>query len=299
MRENRPQSTRAIYNSCLFNIGIFRSHPDDYNFHGPHINGGYLLVFPRTSVLITHAGQEAVVADPTTVMFYNNGQIYERDKLAEQGDACEWFAFAPRLIRDAIRAFDPSVDDRPCQPFQFTHGSSDTHSYLWQRLIVEHILENKAPDRLLVEETALFTLKQVIENNYRRRGMLPLKSSASIEKDVAEDVRKLLSTRYYQDLSLEQISKDLTYSPFHLCRVFRKHTGHSIHQYLKQIRLRTSLEYVTQPNADLTRVAMQLGFSSHSHFTAAFRKTFGAPPSALRNTSKRQVAEWLSKISIA
>lgn len=299
MRRYRRQNTRPIYKSSLFNIGLFRSHPDDCNFHGPHINGGYLMVFPRTSVLITHTGQEAVVADPATVMFYNHGQVYERDKLAEQGDACEWFGFCPGLIRDAIRAFDPYVDDRPCQPFQFTHGPSDTHSYLWQRLIVEHILENDEPDRLLVEETTLLTLKHVIENNYRQRGLPPRKSSTSIERDVAHDLRKLLSTHFQQDLSLDQISKDLTYSPFHLCRVFRKYTGHTIHQYLKQIRLRTSLEYVTQANTDLTHIAMQLGFSSHSHFTESFRKTFGRPPSALRNPSKRQVSELISKISIA
>ncbi|MDQ2693192.1 MAG: hypothetical protein M3Y68_14230 [Chloroflexota bacterium] len=42
-----------------------------------------------------------------------------------------------------------------------------------------------------------------------------------------------------------------------------------------------------------------MGFASHSHFTAAFRKTFGTPPSTLRRASRQTVRELLSKISIA
>jgi AraC family transcriptional regulator len=37
---------------------------------------------------------------------------------------------------------------------------------------------------------------------------------------------------------------------------------------------------------ELTAVAFDLGFSSHSHFTASFRRTFGAAPSALRKSKK-------------
>ena len=33
---------------------------------------------------------------------------------------------------------------------------------------------------------------------------------------------------------------------------------------------------------DLSRLALDLGYSSHSHFTAAFRRSFDVPPSAAR-----------------
>jgi AraC-like DNA-binding protein len=32
----------------------------------------------------------------------------------------------------------------------------------------------------------------------------------------------------------------------------------------------------------LTRLALDLGYSSHSHFTASFRRAFGLTPSAAR-----------------
>jgi AraC family transcriptional regulator len=292
-------ASRVIYEGTLFRIGQFRRGPKHPNFGGPHTNGGSLMVFPRTSVLIQHAGKPQIVADPNTVVFYNHGQEYIRSQLSDKGDLCDWFGFSYETIADAIRPFDPYVDDRLTQPFSFMHGPSDSTSYLTQRLVVDHILSNTKMDRLFIEEAVLTALKRVIENKYRANGMLPQKNKNKHEQDVVNTIQKMLGTSFEQELSLEQIAKAVNFSPFHLCRIFRKHTGQSIHQYLKQIRLRTSLEYATQVNADLTSLAVQIGFSSHSHFTESFRKSFGAPPSMLRNTSRQYIHQLLSKNSIA
>lgn len=298
MREDQDAS-RIIYHGAIISIGQFRRGPKHWNFGGPHQIDGTLIVFPRTGVTITHAGKDPVVADPNTVMFYNDRQIYSRDKLSDRGDLCEWFRFDPRLVTDAIRSFDAQVDDRPSEPFQFSHGPSDTTSYLLQRLVVDHILGDQQPDHLFIEETVMRILGRVIENTYRPRGILPVQARVSAEREVVEAIQQILAVRFEQNPSLEQIAAELHYSPFHLCRIFRKHTGQSIRRYLNQLRLRASLEDVTQANADLTSLAFKLGFASHSHFTEAFRKTFGTPPSTLRNRSLRTMRQLFSKISIA
>lgn len=298
MREDQDTS-RRIYDGTFFRIGQFRRGPKHPNFSGPHQIGGTLIVFPRTSVVITHAGKNPVVADPNTVMFYNDRQVYSRGKLSDQGDLCEWFAFDPKLAADAIRSFDTRVDDHPLEPFPFTHGPSDTTSYLLQRLVVDHILRDEQLDTLFIAESVMCILNRVVENNYRQRGISPRKDGVSQELEVVDAIQKLLAIWFEQNPSLEQIAAQLNYSPFHLCRLFRKHTGQSIRQYLNQLRLRTALEYITQANTDLTSLALRLGYASHSHFTEAFRKSFGMPPSALRKTSPPFMRHLLSKISIA
>jgi AraC-like DNA-binding protein len=279
-------------------IGQFRRGPRHPYFGGPHQIRGTLMVFPRTSVTITHAGREPVIADPNTVMFYNDEQVYWRGKLSEKGDLCEWFNYDPVLVADAVRAFDPSVDDRPAKPFSSSHGPGDTTSYLLQRLIVNQILTH-SQDRLLIEELSLMILKRIIENDYRQRGILPLAATSSTEGEIVEAILKYAATHFESNPSLEQIAAEVNYSPFHLCRIFRKHTGQSIHRYLNHLRLRASLEQVTQAGTDLSSLALKLGFANHSHFTEAFRKTFGVPPSEVRNTSSRHIRQLLSKISIA
>jgi AraC-like DNA-binding protein len=71
-------------------------------------------------------------------------------------------------------------------------------------------------------------------------------------------------------------------SPFHLARVFRRDAGQTIHAYVHQLRLRTALARVMD-REDLSRVAADLGYASHSHFTALFRRAFGVPPTAARD----------------
>ena len=292
-------ASQVIYNGTLFRIGQFRRGPQHPDFAGPHWIGGTLMVFPRTSVTITLVGCAPVLADPNTVMFYNDGQIYSRGKLSEQGDLCEWFGFDHQLVADAIRPFHAKVDDHLEKPFQFSHGPSDPTSYFMQRWVVDHIHNAQQPDHLFIEETIMSVLKRVASQSYHQRGITPQKVNAVHEREIVEAIQKILALHFNQNLSLERIAAHLNYSPFHLSRLFQKHTGQSIHQHLKHLRLRISLEYVTQANMDLTELALQLGFSSHSHFTETFRKTFGTPPSALRNTSRQQLHEIKSKISIA
>jgi AraC-like DNA-binding protein len=59
-----------------------------------------------------------------------------------------------------------------------------------------------------------------------------------------------------------------------------------VHRWLLRLRLHASLERVAEPGSDLTTVALDFGFASHSHFTAAFRRTFGLTPSALRGRAR-------------
>ena len=110
-------------------------------------------------------------------------------------------------------------------------------------------------------------------------------SHRRIDKDgmaIADEIRRLISARCEQSWSLRRVEARLGISAFRLCRVFRQATGSSIHAYLTSVRLRASLERLEARADDLTTVAMDLGFSSHSHFTLAFRRAFGAPPSAWR-----------------
>jgi len=57
-----------------------------------------------------------------------------------------------------------------------------------------------------------------------------------------------------------------------------------LHAYRNQLRLRAALESLAERHADLTGIALDLGFSSHSHFTETFRRTFGRTPSSVRRS---------------
>ena len=100
----------------------------------------------------------------------------------------------------------------------------------------------------------------------------------------AEAFEVLIARRFKDNLTLSDIAREVQSSVFHLARTFKARTGFSLHTYRNQLRLRSALEQLREPGTDLTGIALDLGFSSHSHFTECFRRNFGMTPSAVRET---------------
>lgn len=81
--------------------------------------------------------------------------------------------------------------------------------------------------------------------------------------------------------SLTGIAAQLRVSPAYLTDLFRRHEGVSIARYQRRLRLSRAL--VELPHtADIAALALDLGFSSHAHFSTAFRATYGETPSTYR-----------------
>lgn len=288
---DRPPFDTMLYRSSLLKVASFRAEPDQPSFNDSGPAENHIFVFPRTSCIIQHEGKAPFLASPGCVTFYNQGQVYTRRAVSGQGDHCEWFALEPGIIREVVRSFDPRVADRPDRPFLFDHGPSDPKSYLLQWLTVRHLEGEGRPDPLFVEETALCILARVVTNAAEAHGMSaarPSPEAGSRHRDLTEAAKAALHRGFREALSLEDVARESGTSVFHLSRVFRRQTGVTLHAYQAHLRLTAALEAVAVPEADLTDVALDLGYSSHSHFTAAFRKAFGVTPSAVRQASSRR-----------
>lgn len=86
-------------------------------------------------------------------------------------------------------------------------------------------------------------------------------------------------------LSLSEIASDLGVTPIHLTQAFKRSEGMPLYRYQTHLRLGRALERLPE-RQDITDLAFELGFSSHSHFTAAFRSELGTTPSQYRSYAK-------------
>lgn len=285
-RTTRPESVdEVVYETDLVTIGAFRAGIDDPLFRDSGPTERAIFVFPRTSVVIRHCDKAPFATDACTVTYYNRGQRYTREPIDPRGDRCEWFAVRPDVLLDVLATYEPDVAERPGKPFSMLCGPSDAESYAAQRTVVRHVQGSDAPDALAVEESVVAILDHLLTLAHGR----PNPADAG---RLTPAVKRYLADHFTASDSLEEIAEAAECSVFHLCRVFRDETGTTIHRYRHQLRLRRSLELVAEPESDLTDVALRLGFSSHSHFTAAFRKAFGTTPSEFRRApSSRRVRE--------
>ena len=97
--------------------------------------------------------------------------------------------------------------------------------------------------------------------------------------------KEFLEAEFANRIRLSQVARAVGASPAYLTDVFRRVEGVSLHRYVVQLRLARAL--VELPHADdLTALALEVGFSSHSHFSAAFRRAFECTPSEFRQATR-------------
>ena len=275
---------RTLVQTQSVQVGAFRCDPDHPCFHDSGPATSFCFVFPRTAVEIQHEHERAFVANPNVVTFYNQGQAYLRNAIGNEGDRCDWFGVSADIVRDAIRSYDPTVDNRPERPFRFTRGFAQGPIYLAQRRVFNRAAGGLRKEPLEIEEAVVFLLDQVVAAVY---GSRRISRASRYAREIVHSVEKILSERWQEGLTLDAIASEVGLSVYHLCRVFRDTTGISQHQYRLSLRARRSLETVEGSGAGLIQIALENGFCTHSHFSASFLKEFGMTPSAVRARSSR------------
>ena len=96
-----------------------------------------------------------------------------------------------------------------------------------------------------------------------------------------ERTKQLLHARAGEQLHLDEIAAEVGFNPVYLTQEFTRCEGVPLYRYQLQLRLTRALLEL-RGCEDITGLALDLGFSSHSHFTSAFRKAFGTTPSLYR-----------------
>jgi len=77
-------------------------------------------------------------------------------------------------------------------------------------------------------------------------------------------------------------------SPSHFAKKFRQSTGLSLNRFVNRRRIIRSLEAL-KADTSLASIAIDLGFSSQSHFTRLFSSLTGTTPATYRKSVKRTV----------
>jgi len=224
------------------------------------------VILPLRGCFEVHrGGRSSTVADAASVVVFRAGQEYRVGHPTALGDDCFVLALPPDVAEDAIGAAEGGLVAPEV------------------RLRVHRLraaLRRGAMDPLEAEEAALELLRTIGRDSFR--DVAADRVSAAARAD-AERVRALLASRPGARWRLDAIARDVYLSPAHLARRFRAATGESISRYLLRLRLGLALDRLAAGDRDLAGLADELGFATHSHFTARFRSTFGVTPSAFRH----------------
>jgi AraC-like DNA-binding protein len=99
-----------------------------------------------------------------------------------------------------------------------------------------------------------------------------------LARERVERVVTLLREHPAEPPSLDEIGREVGCSPFHLSRTFSREMGMTIPQYLRKTRMERAAELLRSGKYNVTEAALEVGYSSLSHFSQAFCQTMGCCP---------------------
>ncbi len=225
-----------------------------------------------------HLGSEEAVAEANQVVFFNEGEAYRVSHPVAGGDANLSIDVDDEVLRElAPRAL---LQERAKPAFRRQRLRIDARAQALVALL-RHSLRAGIAEPLEAEGLALTLV---------RRSLGPRTTHAAGasrgRQRLVDRAKLVLASDLARRWRLAEVAAEVGGSPVHLTRVFQQVEGMPLYRYQLRLRLARALDLIAQYD-DLTTLGLDLGFSSHSHFSAAFREVYGRTPSEFREAALR------------
>jgi AraC family transcriptional regulator len=231
------------------------------------------LVFPYRGVYVRHLGHDQAVAEANQVLSFNATEGYRISHPVPGGDASLSLAVSePLLCELAPPAF---LRESGRLAFRRQRLRIDARAQVLVAML-RHSLRQNIAEPLEAESLALTLVQRALGPRTAHA------ARATVGRQRLVDRAKLvLLSDLTRRWMLAEIAAEVRVSPVYLTQVFQQVEGLPLYRYQLRLRLARALDLLAQYD-DLTALSLDLGFSSHSHFSAAFREVYGRTPSEFR-----------------
>jgi AraC-like DNA-binding protein len=236
----------------------------------------FQVCLPYKGVFLWHVGRDDVVADANQVLFVRGGEGFRVTRPIDGG-------YAELIVTMPSPVLSELLGVRECAlPAHRLFRERCRPASLQLQQLAASCLHGPAGaelNGLAGDEWVVSVLRATL--------MAPESPAATPStRRLVDLAREYLAANLSAPVRLADVAAAVGTSPTYLTSVFSRLERRPLHRYLVHLRLARAL--VELPHAeDLTALAYELGFASHSHFTAAFHRAFGCPPSVYRLRARR------------
>jgi len=234
------------------------------------------LAFAYRGVFMRHVGKSEAVGQANQMIFFNSDEEYCISHPVEGGDACLSLRVADDLLCELAPAHQLARGS--VIRFRQQHRGIDSQSQAMAALLRHRLVRGVSEP--LESETLAFALIK------RSLGECP--SHASVTrigcKKIVDRAKLVLAADVSRRWTLAEIGQEVGVSPVYLTQLFRQVEGVPLYRYHLRLRLSQALHMLGCYD-DLTALGLDLGFSSHSHFSAAFRQAYGQSPLSFQRSA--------------
>lgn len=149
------------------------------------------------------------------------------------------------------------------KPLNFIEFGDRVNEALWSECNIAHFPKLKLNIDKKMTEAHPYTIRTIIE----------------------------IHRKFHSKISLTILSETIGISLFHLCRIFKKDCGITIHEYLNSFRLELAKKMVRDSDYSISDVIELTGFKNRTLFFKNFKKFTGRTPKQFRNNTRYKIQD--------
>lgn len=119
-------------------------------------------------------------------------------------------------------------------------------------------------------------LYKTVESMNQKKQASNIITEGNIKK--IEQAKKIISRSFTTSLTREEIAESLEINPDYLGKIFKKHTGEKINDYINDLRVNEAARMLIETDKSIIDIAYAVGFESMSTFYRIFHKNIGESP---------------------
>jgi AraC family transcriptional regulator len=234
------------------------------------------LVFPYRGTYVRHLGDDQAVAEANQVLFFNAAEGYRVSHPIPGGDASLSLAISPDLLLEMVPAGLLNNQSTPTFGCRRLRIDARTQALV---AMLRHSLRQGIAEPLEAEGLALTLVQRALGPRTTHA------AGASVGRQrLVDRVKLVIASDLARRWTLAEIATEVRGSPVYLTQSFQQVEGMPLYRYQLRLRLARALDLLDNYD-DLTALSLELGFSSHSHFSAAFRGAYGRTPSEFKRSA--------------
>ncbi len=154
------------------------------------------------------------------------------------------------------------------------------------RLAIENGVEDDASagySDYLTQLLACTTRQEFEQTMIDKIGAIARSISRSKQKTIGiivDKANKIIGERFREDLTLDEISKELYISPQYFCRLYKQEMGVNFIEKLTSVRIENAKRLMERGEYSIKEICYMSGYSDPNYFSRLFKKFEGVSPSA-------------------
>lgn len=239
--------------------------------------GAVQLLFPYRGTCKLDFGDESAIAEANQVLLLNAGETCRvSDSVGGERIAFLALAVEETLLREL--AAEVLLQEGPAMAFRARRLRIDARTQALAAML-RHSLHKDIAEPLEAESLGLILAQRALGPRTAH-----IAETTIGRHKLADRTKLIVGSDLARRWTLNEIATQVGVSPVYLTQVFRRTEGIPLYRYHLRLRLARALDLIVEYD-DLTGLGLDLGFSSHSHFTAAFRDAYGRSPSEFRQAA--------------